>query len=898
MANEYYTPSSVPAQGSFGSSAQIRSEYTRVGQGFDKMPIMAGANDRIVIVNSTGTALTTVPGLLASEIVTETGVQTLTNKSIAWADNTFPGFGDAATKAAGTGADEVLLISVAGVLPAMSGENLTDLNASALVGVVAPANGGTGVTSLASLGVSLGIPLLAPKDSPALTGIPTAPTPATSDSSTKIATTRFVSLAVAAAGGMTPSDTPPLMDGVANPGISVQAARGDHVHPSDTSRAPASAATATGTSFTPSGNVAATNVQAAIAELDSEKAGKASNNTFTGTNTFSGPTHAVTQDDADSSTLVATTNFTQAAIAAALAGGTGMLPSNDDPLMDGVASPGGSALGSRSDHVHPTDTSRLANNVSATNRILGRSSAGAGPVQEIVCTAAGRALLDDADASAQRTTLGLGVVAIATSTTGVPEGSNLYFTEARVRNTVLTGLSLASSAVITSADSVLTAFGKLQAQTTDRLPLAGGTMTGTLVVPQIDIGDSGRIISIAPNTLYGARTTDGSDTGVTVLTGSSAVSTVRSARVEAYGNEHVRSGDIRNYTGENGFFYVLQNNSEKLRITTDQAIFGNQIVVPSGSGTEPGLNFADWDTGINGNSTVLTGSVAGAIVWNAAPNGFRSGADNTIPCGLSSNRWTVIYATTGSINTSDGREKTDRDGVAIDAPWNPSELTAQELAAATEIAGSIGIYKWKHAIAEKGDDARLHAGGIAQRVIEIMQSHGLNPFKYGFVCYDEWEDEYVSVQINRGATVQKTHEVERQKVERRLVKTPRVVVEGGVATLIEEDVEQEFGVFQELPVVDGAGQPVMVIDEAAVAATFDQEGNEVSPAKPATYKQLVHRIPVMETVEETYTEAAEPVYEDRLETPAGNRYGLRYDELLVFIAAGFEARIAALEAVQ
>lgn len=42
----------------------------------------------------------------------------------------------------------------------------------------------------------------------------------------------------------------------------------------------------------------------------------------------------------------------------------------------------------------------------AANTILGAVSAGA--VGEITCTAAGRALLDDADAAAQRTTLGLG----------------------------------------------------------------------------------------------------------------------------------------------------------------------------------------------------------------------------------------------------------------------------------------------------------------------------------------------------------------------------------------------------------------------------------------------------------------------------------------------------------
>lgn len=43
---------------------------------------------------------------------------------------------------------------------------------------------------------------------------------------------------------------------------------------------------------------------------------------------------------------------------------------------------------------------------SATDKLLGRSTAGAGDVEEISCTSAGRALLDDATAAAQRTTLG------------------------------------------------------------------------------------------------------------------------------------------------------------------------------------------------------------------------------------------------------------------------------------------------------------------------------------------------------------------------------------------------------------------------------------------------------------------------------------------------------------
>jgi len=71
-----------------------------------------------------------------------------------------------------------------------------------------------------------------------------------------------------------------------------------------------------------------------------------------------------------------------------------------------------------SDTRTPTDgsvtTAKIANdavtyakiqNVSATDRLLGRSSAGSGDVEEVTCTAFGRSLIDDADAAAARSTL-------------------------------------------------------------------------------------------------------------------------------------------------------------------------------------------------------------------------------------------------------------------------------------------------------------------------------------------------------------------------------------------------------------------------------------------------------------------------------------------------------------
>ena len=158
-------------------------------------------------------------------------------------------------------------------------------------------------------------------------------------------------------------------------------------------------------------------------------------------------------------------------------------------------------------------------------------------------------------------------------------------------------------------------------------------------------------------------------------------------------------------------------------------------------------------------------------------------ADAVLGFGATNFRWTNSYFTVSPTITSDAREK-DRFRV----------LTPTEIAAAADLARAIGVYRWKTAIVLKGDGAREHIGPTVQAAIQIMESYGLDPFKYGFICYDSWQ--------------------------------------GGT------------------------------IEHAAIEATDDRE------------------------TQAAWTETL----------PAGDRYAFRYDELNQFIAAGFEARQAAIEA--
>lgn len=126
---------------------------------------------------------------------------------------------------------------------------------------------------------------------------------------------------------------------------------------------------------------------------------------------------------------------------------------------------------------------------------------------------------------------------------------------------------------------------------------------------------------------------------------------------------------------------------------------------------------------------VRVGHADGTDWWLADANKIAPVDDNVKAIGQPSNRCSVIYAGTGSINTSDETLKTRYD------------ILNAERDAAIEIKSVIYKFKFNDSINHKGiESSRYHFGVGAQTVGDILRKHGLNPEQYAFWCYDEWPD--------------------------------------------------------------------------------------------------------------------------------------------------------------
>ncbi|OEZ71258.1 hypothetical protein JAB5_25660 [Janthinobacterium sp. HH103] len=226
------------------------------------------------------------------------------------------------------------------------------------------------------------------------------------------------------------------------------------------------------------------------------------------------------------------------------------------------------------------------------------------------------------------------------------------------------------------------------------------------------------------------------------------------------------------YSPVAGTLSMITNSVERFRVAdTGVMTFSNLVsvamnsptlTVTSGGSTEiisqgqngygvfsakaSGLNPSIWDSynanGLCGRMLCNNSAVDSTFAFQLRKGGVLSDivainpqqlyptSDSVLSLGAPASRYTTVYAVTGAINTSDARMKT---------PIRP--MTDAEISAAETIAESVGTYKWLESIQAKGADARRHVGGTVQGIIAIMEQHGLDPFEYGFICFDQWEEE-------------------------------------------------------------------------------------------------------------------------------------------------------------
>ena len=120
---------------------------------------------------------------------------------------------------------------------------------------------------------------------------------------------------------------------------------------------------------------------------------------------------------------------------------------------------------------------------------------------------------------------------------------------------------------------------------------------------------------------------------------------------------------------------------------------------------------------------------------NAFPaNGTGSLIDNAKDLGGGATRWDDVYATNGTIQTSDRNEKQDIE-----------ELSEAEQRVAVVAKGLMRKFRWIDSVAEKGDNARTHFGVIAQDLQDAFTAEGLDASKYAMFTSNTWWEKEISV---------------------------------------------------------------------------------------------------------------------------------------------------------
>jgi hypothetical protein len=137
---------------------------------------------------------------------------------------------------------------------------------------------------------------------------------------------------------------------------------------------------------------------------------------------------------------------------------------------------------------------------------------------------------------------------------------------------------------------------------------------------------------------------------------------------------------------------------------------------------------------VNSLGSNLVFQVGGTSYINMDSTHIYPQTDNAYDLGSAGNRFDDVFATNDAIQTSDRNEKQDI-----------AELSDAEKRVAIVVKGLMRKYRWKDAVAEKGDDARTHFGIIAQDLQDAFTAESLDAGDYAMFCSDTWWEKEISV---------------------------------------------------------------------------------------------------------------------------------------------------------
>jgi len=176
-------------------------------------------------------------------------------------------------------------------------------------------------------------------------------------------------------------------------------------------------------------------------------------------------------------------------------------------------------------------------------------------------------------------------------------------------------------------------------------------------------------------------------------------------------------------------FNRLSNDGDILEFYKDGTAVGS---IESRSGNSLSIN-----TGNSGVLSLSGGATNHIQVINSLASGtprLQPSADNTVDLGASGNRFDDIFATNGTIQTSDRNEKQDI-----------ASLTSAEMLVAKRISALFKTFRWKDKVAAKGNDARTHTGIIAQDVQAAFTAESLDAGDYSLFISSTWWEHDVDV---------------------------------------------------------------------------------------------------------------------------------------------------------